>query len=364
VFSSPRRLNRIHLLHNTPYEKDDLSPVAAVAERAGYEVRFSDTRPDDEPVEISIYSGHARDPDLPRTVPTASVLSIVMLHDLGQGTWPSNQTATDSLWHHEPWDAFDIGILPGHTWSEAWRRSSGSRGARPRIGVFELGYPKADRVFDDRAAFEDDVGRLRERLKLTGRPTILLAPSWESEEHDRCAGFIRALGDLDMDLLVKYQDGDGAIARRNAERYREGHGNVTFLDVEIGIMTCLALADVVVSDESDCLAEALLFDIPGVSVIDWDVPPVPSWGVPGRPVDPPEFARKVSSDRLRATILDTLAELPRHRERARAVRDETFTNLGSSAAAIVELIETVQRLPAFPVTPRHACQPDEAEADR
>jgi hypothetical protein len=354
VIRYPRRLNRIHLLYNTLYEKETLEPLATVAEHIGYDVEFSNTAPNDgEQVEIGIYCGHAQDPDLPKTDPTASVLSIVMLHDLGQEMWPSNQTVEANFWHSEPWNVFDVGILPGPAWSEAWRVSSALPAARPRIGVFELGYPKADHVFNDKEGFAEEVQRLKASLKLTHRPSILLAPSWESDDHNRSEGFIRALGDLDLNLLVKYEPGAEGTARRMAERYDGVSDNVTFIDVDTSILTCLALSDVIVSDESNCLAEALLFDVPGVAVVDWDVPAVPSWHVPQRPVDPPEFAQQITADRLRISVQNTLLNLGAFREEAHRVRDDIFTNLGSSAEAIVNLIDSLQSMPFSPLTAPH-----------
>ena len=85
--------------------------------------------------------------------------------------------------------------------------------------------------------------------------------------------------------------------------------------------------------------------MPGLSVIDRDVPAVPSWGLPPRPVEPPEFVQHVTSDQLRQAVQATLADLPRHRAQARNMRDRTFANLGSSAEAIISLIGTRQGSP-------------------
>jgi hypothetical protein len=197
-----------------------------------------------------------------------------MLHDLGQAMWPGHQTADANLWRQEPWDRFDVGILPGRTWSQAWRVSCARPTARPRIGVFELGYPKADRAVRDRAGFEGDVRRLRGTMALEPGPSILVAPSWESDVHNRCEGSIQALEGLDANLLIKYQAGDEGTARSMAERFGSVSDRVRLIDVDQDIMTCLALADIVVSDESNCLAEALLLEVPGLAVVDWDVPAV------------------------------------------------------------------------------------------
>jgi hypothetical protein len=346
VTNDARRLNRIHLLHNTPYEKDNLDPLAPVAERHGYEVRYSTTKVEgEEPFEIGIYCGHAEEPDFSGTDPTAARLSVVMLHDLGQSMWPSRMTAEKNHWTREPWEGFDIGILPGPSWSEAWHRFSATPGARPRLGVFELGYPKADRIFSDPDGVAGDVQRLRERLGLGPRPTILLVPSWESAEHNRCDGFLSALRGLGLNLLVKYQAGMEDVARETVERYAGVGDDIFFIEVATDITACLALADVVVSDESNCLVEATLFDVPGVGVLDWEVPAVPSWGTKPRPPSPPEHVERVTSDQLRVAVERTLSDLPRYRAEARQVRDETFTNLGSSAEAIISLIDSIQASP-------------------
>jgi hypothetical protein len=140
----------------------------------------------------------------------------------------------------------------------------------------------------------------------------------------RCEAVRRTCGDMDLNRMVKCQAGDDGTARRMAQR--EAGESVRFLHVAIEIMTHLRLGDVAVSDESKCLAEALLFEVPRLSVVDWDVLAVPT-GLAGTPFDPPEFVQHVPSDLLRRMFQATLADLPGHLAEARRMRDGTSRTL-------------------------------------
>lgn len=48
--------------------------------------------------------------------------------------------------------------------------------------------------------------------------------------------------------------------------------NVYYIEPEESIMTALAMSDLVVSDESSVMAEALMFDVPSIAVTDWLIP--------------------------------------------------------------------------------------------
>ena len=48
--------------------------------------------------------------------------------------------------------------------------------------------------------------------------------------------------------------------------------NVYYIEPEESIMTALAICNLVVSDESSVMAEALMFDVPSIAVTDWLIP--------------------------------------------------------------------------------------------
>lgn len=324
----------------TETEDQNIRPLRREAERRGIGTRI--TRDMAEPARIGIYGSHHPDPK-------ASDFSVALLHDVGQEYWPDEQTLALNFWHESPWDNFDIGVLPGPVWSRCWQRCSSLPITRPRIGVFELGWPKADYVFNDRAGFARVVAELRQSTQIQERPTVLLAPSWDTEDSGRFHDFVGALGALPVNLLVKYWPEHELIRHEMIQPYRGTARNVTIVDPKTNIIDCLGLVDIIVSDESNCLAEALLFDIPGIAVTDWKIPALPHMGLPERPCEPPYYAEKVALADLRTTVERMLADPRRYRRRAQRYRKEQFSHLGRSSALILDVIEAALAGRPFPV---------------
>ena len=57
--------------------------------------------------------------------------------DQGRDNWPN-------AWQKENWNKFNLGFLPGKTWTQMWKKMSWFYKCRPKYGVFECGWPKAD----------------------------------------------------------------------------------------------------------------------------------------------------------------------------------------------------------------------------
>ena len=323
-----------------------MQPVAQAAMARGYETDFS--KDFQQPVEIGVYCNHKPDA-------TNARFSIVMLHDLGQEQWPECPSTEPNFWSLSPWNAFDIGILPGRAWSECWHSVSTLAGARPRLGVFELGWPKADRVFRDRTAFSKEVAQLRQTLQLKDRPSVLYAPSWEND--GKQDDFVRSLTHTPVNLLIKQYRWPDEI---NQTRIREitapyqglaGDG-IYVVDPGVDIMSVLALSDVLVSDESSCLIEALLFEVPGIGVTDWPMPTVTWWDnqVP-RFAEPPPCAIKTSRAELGIAVEHALRSRGELLPRLRQHRDHYFSHLGQSSVLIIDVIDAALTGAPWPVEP-------------
>ena len=337
-----------------------MQPVAQEANAHGYKAVFSNDF--HQPVEIGVYCTHSPDA-------TNARFSIVMLHDLGQEQWPECPSLEPNFWSISPWSAFDIGILPGRAWSQCWYSVSALAGARPRLGVFELGWPKADRVFSARTAFIKEVSQLRKTLRLKDRPSVLYAPSFEND--GKQDDFVRSLIHLPVNLLIKQGSWPD---KKNRARLREitaayqgrAEDGIYVVDPDVNIMTCLALSDVMVSDESNCLIEALLFDVPGIAVTDWLIPAIPNWfGVkhPSRFAEPPPCVIKTSRVELGSAVENALRSGDVLRPRIRQYRDHYFSHLGQSSALIIDVIDaalTGVRLPVEPLPPQDSAYPDDS----
>lgn len=335
------RLRRITLFHSDDVELQVVEPVGQAAQEKGYKICFSEDPY--EAAEIGIFSWHEANPK------NAS-FSIVMLHDLGDPHWPVSPCCEPNLWRDSPWNHFDIGVLPGAAWSECWRSVSWQSVARPRVGVFELGYPKADFAFRERKAFEEKVERLRKSLGLRYTRSVLYAPSWETE--GKQDDFVQALLDLPINLLIKQGNWPEELVRirEMTEYHRRLSDKIYIIEPDVNIMYCLALSDLLVSDESNCLAEALLFDVPGIVVTDWRIPSL--FGLPPRfSIDAPAFALTTVRRELRAAVEHALQDRVRLGIEIRRHRDHYFSHLGESAALIVEVLDSALTGAPFPVKP-------------
>ncbi len=340
-----------------------LQPVVREADARGYATEFSmDFR---KQVEIGVYCNHRPDASNSR-------FSVVMLHQIGQDQWPECPSKEPNAWVFAPWDAFDIGILPGRASSQAWYSVSQYPYSRPRLGVFELGNPKSDKIFRDSTAFHEEVAKLGKTLGLKDSPTVLYAPSHTSEEKQE--DFVRSLVDMPLNLLIKHypwRDPDNQDRISNISEKLQGlhDKGVYIVEPEVDIMTCLALSDVVVSDESNCLVEALLFEVPGISVMDWLSPSITYFGkvLPERAPDPPPCAIRTTRAELGAAVKDAILNRDRFRPRLRQYRAYYYSHLGKSSELTMDVIEAALSgalWPIEPLLPKLSALFDDVDMDR
>lgn len=192
-----------------------------------------------------------------------------MLHDLAQGhdRWPS-------FWELERWNKFDIGIVPGQFWADLWSKCACQYYTNPRCGTYQLGYPKSDLASS--CALSKHANLLKEQLHLKYDFSILYAPSWENDGKEN--DFVKALSSLKVNLLIKQAHWNEKYSNiiQNIKEMRNLHerkfDNVYYIEPEESIMTALAMCNLVVSDESSVMAEALMFNIPSIAVTDWLIP--------------------------------------------------------------------------------------------
>ncbi|MBP3205366.1 MAG: CDP-glycerol glycerophosphotransferase family protein [Lachnospiraceae bacterium] len=250
----------ITLFYTDKGEYYNLLPIANEAETRGYKVKFTDDI--FERAEIGIYCQHVCHPENAK-------FSLILLHDMAQG-----HNRWSNLWELEQWNEFDIGILPGETWARLWKQCGELYYANPRRGVYAFGYPKSDIVISEEVKTRSRL--LKEELGLKYDFSVLYAPSWENDEKED--DFVLALASLPVNLLIKqahwstaYQfviDNIGKMRALHEGKYE----NVYYIDPKESIMTALELCDMVVSDESSVMAEAVLFNKISVAVTDWTIP--------------------------------------------------------------------------------------------
>jgi hypothetical protein len=256
--------DEITFFHSDSIERLTLSAIEREANARGFRTRFCDDLR--APAQIGVYCSHRVDPRNAR-------FSAIMLHDLGQrhDVWPN-------FWFYEPWTRFDVGFVPGQTWSDRFLTNKRlHRWLAPKHGIYEVGWPKSDPIFDAQGPFQQELRALRTSLGLSeAKKTILYAPSWEND--NKQDEFVAAALELDCNVLIKQADWPlsthAHIAKNidDMEAKYAGHARVKTMDRKTSIMCALAVADVIVSDESSVMVEALLFGVPAVAVTDWTIP--------------------------------------------------------------------------------------------
>lgn len=318
--------NEITFFYTDSSEYYNLEPLAKRAEIEGYQIRFSNNI--QEKAEIGIYCQHV-------SCPENSKLSVILLHDMAQGhnIWPN-------IWKIEHWDKFDIGILPGKMWSKKWCMCASAKYARPRLGTFELGYPKADYVFSK------DILQKAEQVKRKFKYdfTVLYAPSWENDGKED--DFVSTLIDLPVNLLVKQVPVAASpqfdFVRENIKKMRELHDhkyeNLYYIEPDENIMVALAICDMVVSDESSVMTEASMYGKPSVAVMDWLIPD----SSPSRYASvPTENVLKCKKSDLKQEVKNLLEDSEKYKF-ACELGMNFFSNQGNCCEDILSLIYAVK----------------------
>lgn len=309
----------------------NIKPLMEEAERRGFNVHLTDDRY--AKAEIGVYSQHICHPENAK-------FSIILLHDMTQGSldWPN-------FWEVERWNNFDIGILPGKSWENRWIECNCFYYAHPRHGIYTLGYPKSDQINSE--ALELAAENLRHKLGLKYNYTVLYAPSWEN--NDKEDDFVQALLSLNVNLVIKQNAWKKHIEIcENIKRMRALHEhkyeNVYFIDQEESIMTALALCDLVVSDESNVMTDAILLNKPSIAVTDWLIPDE----TPCRPACVPiDYVIKCQKAELRQTVEDVMTHVIPYEDYVKKGWD-TFSNVGNSCSEIMDAIEYFTQSKATP----------------
>ncbi len=301
----------------------NLEPIATEASKRGYKTVF--TQDIQQKAEIGIYCQHV-------CYPENAKFSVILLHDMAQGhnRWPN-------IWRAEPWNHFNIGIVPGKLWATLWSQCACQYYANPQYGVFEFGYPKSD--LTNSPFLEKRVQELRKQLNLKYDFSILYAPSWEYDEKED--DFVRALASLKVNLLIKqaHWSNEYSSIIHNIEQMQALHEhqyeNVYYINPKENIMSALKLCDIVVSDESSVMVEALMFRKPSIAVIDWLIPDT----VPARrAIVPMDCFLKCKKVELRE-YAEKLISDPAYYHSILDKSSHFFSNQGSVCTDIMDAIE-------------------------
>lgn len=245
-----------------------------------------------------------------------------MLHDIVQQHWD-----WPDIWAKEPWNKYDIGILPNDQWAENWVESSAYYYSRPRLGAFEAGWPKADKYVGLKKIPHSEM-------------KVLYAPSWEN--NGKQDEFLAAIGRLGANAIIKHYNakpGDAANQYeeiRNACEKAKNTPGVTVLDPATNIYDAILQADVLVSEESSTMCESVMMGIPAVAVTDWLVPDVTPARMPDCDYD---FVIKTPKAQLHECLEDILNNYEYYKRKAENDGRKTFCNAGQASKIIMDIID-------------------------
>lgn len=313
----------ITFIYSDSSEKNLFSPIYDEAKKRGYEVKMSNNP--QEKCEIGFYCQHVN-------FPRNSKFSLIMLHDIIQqyGNWPD-------IWFKEHWSKYDIGILPNTIWTNNWNQCSQFFYTNPRIGVFEVGWPKADSIIK----YKENIEKFCKEHNIDrNKKTVLYAPAWEND--NKQDDFVQAVLDLDVNIIIKQYDYDPnkmPEIYKNVIEMKKKHENikgVTILPPETNIFEAIAASDILVSEESSTMCEAAMMEIPAISVSNWLIPDT----VPSRyPSTNYDFVIKTTKEELQNTIKEILNNYDKYKTQSINYAKNNFSNIGNTSKIIMDIID-------------------------
>ena len=189
-------------------------------------------------------------------------ISIITLGGMDQGKlfWPN-------FWLKENWSKFDFGILPGNNWIKMWKNSSWFIHSRPKKAILKIGWPKSQQI------------KLSQNKKKIRKPTILYAPCFETDQKQ--LDVVNAIKNKNYNLLIKHLPWDTSEEKIQFKDVRQNISianiksknilkkNLKIINPKKNIMEYYSKADLLITDESSVMYEALLFNLPTLVCSDW-----------------------------------------------------------------------------------------------
>ena len=147
---------------------------------------------------------------------------------------------------------------------------------------------------------------------------------------------------LDVNILVKqapFNEKEFPHICKNIREMYELHKDnerVTLLDVTENIFTAIAVSDVLVSEESSTMCEAIMMGVPAVSVSDWLIPDT----TPSRyPKDDYDFVVKTKIADLGDCIKTIISDYDKYKQEAIDYSKYNYSNIGCTSKIIMDIID-------------------------
>lgn len=266
----------ITLFYSDEVEHKILLPLKYEFEVRGYGVKFSNNF--DEPSEIGIYACHTNYFGLSKSggwYKPPSNFSVICLHDLYH-----DNGDREYMFSNDSWDVFDLGLVPGERWLDIYRDGVARGFNGPKYGVRKVGWPVSDQVFNIQSHSARD--NLTSSLGLdASKKTILLGASWLSKSMiEDC---LVALDLSEYNFVIKIVDwtrtefGDSPWEKIFSAQVSETQKVINFAKnnflkvapFDINISELIGAADLVLSNGSNIMFEALIQNKPSICIKEW-----------------------------------------------------------------------------------------------
>ena len=319
--------NCITFYYEDNSEKDIFSPIAEEAKKRNFNTKF--TKNFNQSSDIGFYCKSTG-------INLKSKHPVIFLGGMDQGrdNWPN-------AWQKENWNKFNLGFLPGKTWTQMWKKMSWFYKCRPKFGVFDCGWPKADITSNKRLLYKKSK-KIRKKYGVSKtKYNVLYAPSFEC--NDKQLDVANAISKLkNCELVVKHWIEDkkknpdlwGQINRANLNTKKILGHKAKIIKPSESFIDILPLINILITDESSVAYEALLLDIPTISVNDWKIQRH-KHSIP-RPVKPANICFITYRENLQIKIQDMIKKKNYYHGILRNKKKIYFSNLGSSSKKIID----------------------------
>ena len=320
---------KITFFYTDHLEKNTWKNLRKKAKERGFKTDLSKNL--SKKVEIGFYNHD-------RNIKNNAKISVISLHGMDQcrNTWPNP-------WINMRWDYYDIGLLPGNRWSNMWSKASFDPYASPKKGVFNIGWPKSDII--NSTEFKIQKNKIIKKLN-PQKKTILYAPTMETD--NKQLDILDLAIRLNVNLIIKHWP--SKEDKRVSDIYKniviankiskKKYKDVIIIPPKTDIFFCLSAADLLITDESSVLYEAMFFNMPTIIPNDWKMR-VNNINKP-RNIIPSKYAYlNCAKKELYLNLKLIFKDLKNINRKISKKKNFHFSNIGNSSEKILDLVEKI-----------------------
>jgi hypothetical protein len=230
----------------------------------------------------------------------------------------------------ENWVNFDFGFLPGPRWFRGFKQAQKIDNVSPKFGVSCTGWPKSDYLFAN-----GDPGR----KKIADRPVsrILYAP--QTEQDGKQSSLLSQLDLNRFSLKIKHWESDryrqiypwlitdAYMANLEKENENASSLGAQIIDPESNFIDLLRDTDILITDQSSVLYEAMLCGIPTIVIEGWKH----ACGNCAGPQPSPDATLVSGIDEINAVLHYAETHYRKLQRLQLKNRRKNFTNLGNAS---------------------------------